>query len=84
MVNIPGGNGFNPFREVISSNKNPSMLIARRWMYFSNEMKPPLLDRLVTTTSLRGRDFNCCLPENLWHLSHDFTNGNTSENREGH
>jgi hypothetical protein len=57
VIGISCRNGLNPFGKIISGNKDPSMLIARRWVNLTYEVQTPLLERTCDHNMSEGEIF---------------------------
>ena len=57
VIDISCRNGLDPFGKIISSNKDPFMLIARRWMNLTYEVQTPLLKRTRDHNRFEGKRF---------------------------
>ena len=49
------GDGFDPFSEIVSGSEDPPVLSHIRWVYFSNKIQPPLLERVLNINGLQRK-----------------------------
>jgi len=54
FIGFLGGDGIHPFSEVVHGCEDPSVLATRVGMDLTNEVQPPLLERVLYSDWLKG------------------------------